>query len=161
MDQAEIHAEFFLWKARHTSLNPNRHKHTTQCTSNKSTLIRRVASFSSLLRAHSKLSTSSMNTTAGCLKAATANKVRTVFSPSPIHLLMSDEAEIEKKVAPDWCAIALPMRVLPVSCICWCEFECKEDEMIMHKNKIQVCAEFFRCSTLSAKSKENTFTPCF
>ena len=39
---------------------------------------------------------------------------RTSFSPSPIHLLMSDEALMLKKVAPLWCAMALPMRVLPV-----------------------------------------------
>ena len=28
-------------------------------------------------------------------------------------MLHSDDAEMEKKVAPDWCAIAFPIRVLP------------------------------------------------
>lgn len=44
---------------------------------------------------------------------ATAKRVRTIFSPSPIHLLHNDDAEMEKNVAPDWCAMALPIRVLP------------------------------------------------
>ena len=38
-----------------------------------------------------------MKTTAGSLYAATANKVLTSFSPSPIHLLVRDELEMEKK----------------------------------------------------------------
>lgn len=75
--------------------------------------MRRVASFSSLLRWQSRLSTSSMNTTEGCRCAATANSVRTVFSPSPIHLLISEDALMLKKVAPLWCAIALPISVFP------------------------------------------------
>ena len=36
-------------------------------------------------------------------------------SPSPIHLLVSEEAEMLKKVAPTSCAMAFPMRVLPGS----------------------------------------------
>ena len=31
---------------------------------------------------------------------ATAKSVRTSFSPSPIHLLVKDELDMEKKVAP-------------------------------------------------------------
>jgi hypothetical protein len=56
-----------------------------------------------------------MNTTEGCLYAATANNVRTVFSPSPIHLLISDDALMLKNVAPLWCAMALPISVFPVT----------------------------------------------
>jgi hypothetical protein len=42
-----------------------------------------------------------MKMTDGCLYPATANKVFTSFSPSPIHLLVREELEMEKKVAPD------------------------------------------------------------
>ena len=45
---------------------------------------------------------------------ATANIVRTSFSDSPIHFDMSDDAEMEKNVAPDDDAIARPTSVLPV-----------------------------------------------
>jgi hypothetical protein len=39
--------------------------------------------------------------------------VRTVFSPSPIHLLVRDDALMLKKVPPTWCEMAFPMSVLP------------------------------------------------
>ena len=78
-----------------------------------SVLILLEASFSSEDLWQSKESTSSMNTTDGCLYDATANNVRTVFSPSPIHLDVSDDALMLKNVAPAWWAIAFPMRVLP------------------------------------------------
>jgi hypothetical protein len=42
------------------------------------------------------------------------NNVLTIFSLSPIHLLVIDEAEIEKNVELDSLAIALPIMVLPV-----------------------------------------------
>jgi len=77
-------------------------------------LIRLLASFSSAFRAVNRESISSIKTTAGSLTAATANNVRTSFSPSPIHLLVSDDEEMEKKVAPDSCAIAFPINVFPV-----------------------------------------------
>eukprot|EP00638_Chattonella_subsalsa_P021432 CAMPEP_0117893164 /NCGR_PEP_ID=MMETSP0950-20121206/25148_1 /TAXON_ID=44440 /ORGANISM="Chattonella subsalsa, Strain CCMP2191" /LENGTH=55 /DNA_ID=CAMNT_0005753341 /DNA_START=65 /DNA_END=228 /DNA_ORIENTATION=- len=51
---------------------------------------------------------------AGWRYRATAKRVRTSFSPSPIHLLVRLLAEMLKKVAPDWWAIALPIIVLPV-----------------------------------------------
>ena len=85
----------------------------SSCTKN-SVLIRRLASFSLSFRWVKSESISSINTTAGCLYPATANKVLTNFSPSPIHLLVSEELDIEKKVAPDSCAIAFPIKVLPV-----------------------------------------------
>jgi hypothetical protein len=55
-----------------------------------------------------------MNMTAGCRVEATAKSARTIFSPSPIHLDVSEEAEILKKVAPAEHAMALPIIVLPV-----------------------------------------------
>mmetsp|Transcript_35589 Transcript_35589/g.38556 ORF Transcript_35589/g.38556 Transcript_35589/m.38556 type:complete len:241 (-) Transcript_35589:143-865(-) len=79
-----------------------------------SVLILRLASFSLSFRCDRRLSISSIKTTAGCLYPATANKVLTSFSPSPIHLLVREELEIEKKVAPDSCAIAFPINVFPV-----------------------------------------------
>jgi hypothetical protein len=36
------------------------------------------------------------------------------FSPSPIHLEVREEAEMEKNVAPDWLEMAFPISVLPV-----------------------------------------------
>jgi hypothetical protein len=75
--------------------------------------MRLVASFSSLLRWQSRESTSSMNTTEGWRCAATAKSVRTVFSPSPIHLLIRLDALMLKNVAPLWCAMALPISVFP------------------------------------------------
>mmetsp|Transcript_10779 Transcript_10779/g.14280 ORF Transcript_10779/g.14280 Transcript_10779/m.14280 type:complete len:119 (-) Transcript_10779:8-364(-) len=56
-------------------------------------------------------SISSINTTAGSLNAATANMVRTNFSPSPIHLLVNEELDMEKKVEPLSWAMALPIKV--------------------------------------------------
>mmetsp|Transcript_39086 Transcript_39086/g.92566 ORF Transcript_39086/g.92566 Transcript_39086/m.92566 type:complete len:388 (-) Transcript_39086:782-1945(-) len=68
----------------------------------------------SVLRALSNESISSMNITAGCKHVATAKRVRTIFSPWPIHLEVKDEAEILKKVAFMLLAIALPISVFPV-----------------------------------------------
>mmetsp|Transcript_72691 Transcript_72691/g.199398 ORF Transcript_72691/g.199398 Transcript_72691/m.199398 type:complete len:233 (-) Transcript_72691:1658-2356(-) len=83
------------------------------CTST-SFLTRIVPSCSPSRRCERSESTSSMKMTAGCLARATAKRARTIFSPSPIHLLMSDEAEIEKKVDDESVAIALAISVLPV-----------------------------------------------
>lgn len=47
-------------------------------------------------------------------RLTTAKSVLTSFSPSPCHLLVRAEAEIEKKVVLASVAIALPIRVLPV-----------------------------------------------
>jgi hypothetical protein len=85
----------------------------SNCTRN-SVLILLEASFSSEERWVSRESISSMNTTEGWRAAATANKARTVFSPSPIHLLVRDDADTLKNVAWHSCAMALPMSVLPV-----------------------------------------------
>ena len=46
--------------------------------------------------------------------SAMRKSVRTSFSPSPIHLEVREEAEMEKKVAADECAVAFPMSVFPV-----------------------------------------------
>lgn len=46
--------------------------------------------------------------------AAIANIVRTIFSPSPTHLEVNVEAEIDKKVDFDYAAIAFPSKVFPV-----------------------------------------------
>ena len=61
-------------------------------------------------------SISSMNMTQGCLEQclATVNRALTIFSPSPIHLLVREEAEMEKKVPLMLQAMALPINVLPV-----------------------------------------------
>lgn len=67
------------------------------------------------LRADKMESISSMKITAGCKAPATANRARTIFSPSPIHLEVREEAEMLKKVALILLAIALPMSVLPAS----------------------------------------------
>ena len=42
-----------------------------------------------------------LKTTDGARYEATANRELTSFSPSPIHLLVSDELEMEKNVAFD------------------------------------------------------------
>mmetsp|Transcript_733 Transcript_733/g.4640 ORF Transcript_733/g.4640 Transcript_733/m.4640 type:complete len:269 (-) Transcript_733:584-1390(-) len=55
-----------------------------------------------------------MNITDGCNLPATANKARTIFSPSPIHLLVSELALMLKNVALMFPATAFPIRVLPV-----------------------------------------------
>ena len=70
----------------------------SSCTRN-SVLIRRLASFSSAFRCVKRESISSIKTTAGSRYAATAKRVRTSFSPSPIHLLVREELDMEKKVA--------------------------------------------------------------
>lgn len=56
-----------------------------------------------------------MKTTDGARYLATANSVRTSFSPSPIHLLVREELEMEKKVESHSWAIAFPIIVLPVT----------------------------------------------
>jgi len=66
-----------------------------------------IKSFTSLL-ADNKESISSIKITEGCLIVAMANKVLTIFSPSPTHLLVSELADIEKKVEFDSLAIAFP-----------------------------------------------------
>lgn len=58
----------------------------TSCTRN-SVLIRREDSCSESLRCESKESISSMKTTAGWWTRATANKARTIFSPSPTYAM--------------------------------------------------------------------------
>ncbi len=40
-----------------------------------------------------------MKMTLGCRQPATANRARTIFSPSPIHFEVKEEAEMEKNVA--------------------------------------------------------------
>lgn len=50
-------------------------------------------------RADSTESISSMKMTLGCRQPATANSARTIFSPSPIHLDVREDAEMEKNVA--------------------------------------------------------------
>ena len=66
------------------------------------------------LRADSMESISSTKMTAGCMQPATAKSARTIFSPCPIHLLVSEDALMLKKVAWILLAMALPIRVLPV-----------------------------------------------
>ena len=58
----------------------------------------------------SKLSISSMKTTEGWWTLAMANKALTIFSPSPTHLEVRLDAEMEKNVEPDWQAIHFPIR---------------------------------------------------
>lgn len=55
-----------------------------------------------------------MKTTDGCFVAATANKARTIFSPSPIHFEVKLDALMLKKVEFDCDAIHLPIKVFPV-----------------------------------------------
>mmetsp|Transcript_19975 Transcript_19975/g.51516 ORF Transcript_19975/g.51516 Transcript_19975/m.51516 type:complete len:339 (+) Transcript_19975:658-1674(+) len=55
-----------------------------------------------------------MKMTEGCFCAAMAKRARTSFSPSPNIFEVSDDAEIEKNVAPDSAATALASSVLPV-----------------------------------------------
>ena len=51
---------------------------------------------------------------AGVQSCAGPGQGRAIFSPSPIHLLVREEAEMLKKVALMLLAMALPIRVLPV-----------------------------------------------
>lgn len=55
-----------------------------------------------------------MKITDGCCATATANKARTIFSPSPIHLEVNDDALMLKNVDLDCDAMHLPIRVFPV-----------------------------------------------
>lgn len=66
------------------------------------------------VRAVNSESISSTNITLGYYTLAIVNRVLTIFSPSPTHLLVRELAEIEKNVEFDSLAIALPIRVLPV-----------------------------------------------
>mmetsp|Transcript_14478 Transcript_14478/g.39207 ORF Transcript_14478/g.39207 Transcript_14478/m.39207 type:complete len:211 (+) Transcript_14478:975-1607(+) len=80
-----------------------------------SVFIRLLASCSpSVLRADRMESISSMKMTLLAKQFATANRARTIFSPSPIHFEVRDEAEMLKKVALMLEAIARPIKVLPV-----------------------------------------------
>lgn len=74
---------------------------------------RRDASCSPVLRSDNNESTSSINIIDGCSSRAIANKARTNFSPSPTYLLVSDAAEILKKVAEHSVATALANNVFP------------------------------------------------
>lgn len=55
-----------------------------------------------------------MKITDGCITVAKANKALTNFSPSPIHLDVSDEELMLKKVAFVLAAIHFPNNVFPV-----------------------------------------------
>ena len=55
-----------------------------------------------------------MKITLGYFITARVNRVFTSFSPSPIHLLVNELAEMEKNVAFASLAMALPIIVLPV-----------------------------------------------
>lgn len=59
-------------------------------------------------------SISSINITLGYFIEARINSVFTSCSASPTHLLVKELADILKKVALAWLAIALPIIVLPV-----------------------------------------------
>lgn len=75
---------------------------------------RRLDSWSDWLRSDNRESISSMKMMAGWSSRATANKARTIFSPSPTYLLVSDAAEILKKVAEHSVATARARRVFPL-----------------------------------------------
>uniref|UniRef100_A0A182IV30 Uncharacterized protein n=1 Tax=Anopheles atroparvus TaxID=41427 RepID=A0A182IV30_ANOAO len=85
----------------------------SNCTRN-SVFSRRVASCSLLLRSDSTESTSSMKMIDGCSSRATAKSARTSFSPSPTYLLVSDAADMLKKVAEHSVATARASSVLPL-----------------------------------------------
>jgi len=55
-----------------------------------------------------------MKMTLGCLTKASLNKILTIFSPSPMYLLVRELADIEKNVDLDSQAIAFPIMVFPV-----------------------------------------------
>mmetsp|Transcript_39232 Transcript_39232/g.121267 ORF Transcript_39232/g.121267 Transcript_39232/m.121267 type:complete len:328 (-) Transcript_39232:370-1353(-) len=85
----------------------------SKCTRN-SVLTRRTASCSPSLRIDSSESISSMKMTVGCFTTATANMQRTIFSPSPIHLDMSDDDDTFMKVHEPRPAMARAIIVFPV-----------------------------------------------
>jgi len=64
------------------------------CTKNSVFIRRELSCSPSDLRALSNESISSTNITAGSQHRATANNARTIFSPSPIHLLVKLDAEM-------------------------------------------------------------------
>jgi len=55
-----------------------------------------------------------MKITLGCKTSAIEKRALTIFSPCPTHLLVSEDAEMLKKVAFASLAIAFPMSVFPV-----------------------------------------------
>ena len=63
---------------------------------------------------HKMESISSMKTTLGSYIFARANKVFTIFSPTPTHFDVNNEAETLKNVDLHSVAIAFPIIVLPV-----------------------------------------------
>lgn len=71
-------------------------------------------SFSLLLLFVNKLSASSKNITEGDNFLLISNNALTNFSLSPTHLLVNEEAEIEKNVALHWEATAFARSVFPV-----------------------------------------------
>lgn len=73
-----------------------------------------MASISPSVRAVSRESISSTNITEGERQRATAKRARTIFSPSPIHFEVSEEALMLKNVAPDCEAMHFPISVFPV-----------------------------------------------
>mmetsp|Transcript_16575 Transcript_16575/g.39339 ORF Transcript_16575/g.39339 Transcript_16575/m.39339 type:complete len:290 (+) Transcript_16575:600-1469(+) len=82
--------------------------------SRNSVLSRRLASCSPDDRALRMESISSMKITEGAISRATLNSVRTSFSPSPIHRLVSEDAERAKNVHLDSFASARARRVFPL-----------------------------------------------
>ena len=85
----------FGWPAAHPSIYRR-----------NSVFNRRLASFSPDVRARSMESISSTKMTDGWHRRATTKSARTIFSPSPTHLDVRDEAEILKNEAFDSVATA-------------------------------------------------------
>mmetsp|Transcript_2080 Transcript_2080/g.8055 ORF Transcript_2080/g.8055 Transcript_2080/m.8055 type:complete len:237 (-) Transcript_2080:2073-2783(-) len=84
------------------------------CTRNSVFILRELSCSPSAFRELNSESISSTKITAGSQQFATAKRALTIFSPSPIHLLVNDDAEMEKNVALHCEATALPISVLPV-----------------------------------------------
>ena len=59
-------------------------------------------------------SSSSMKTIAGALSRASLKRRRIRAAPRPANISMNDDADWERKFAPDSCATALARSVLPV-----------------------------------------------
>mmetsp|Transcript_3963 Transcript_3963/g.13290 ORF Transcript_3963/g.13290 Transcript_3963/m.13290 type:complete len:267 (+) Transcript_3963:319-1119(+) len=83
------------------------------CTRN-SVFSRRPASLSEADRAESTESTSSKKTTLGARSRATWKRARTIFSDSPCHFEVSEDAETAKNVARHCEAAARARNVLPL-----------------------------------------------
>mmetsp|Transcript_12860 Transcript_12860/g.37047 ORF Transcript_12860/g.37047 Transcript_12860/m.37047 type:complete len:237 (-) Transcript_12860:460-1170(-) len=75
---------------------------------------RRAASLSEAEREESTESTSSKKTTLGALEFATLNKAFTIFSDSPCHFDVSEDADTAKNDALHSAATALARKVLPL-----------------------------------------------